>query len=122
MAKFIALIKTERGCDYAPDCGTFFERIEADSTAEAWAKLIKSKWGDWDVRLGGSEDPRDAVKNDSWVPIKDVKLLKIEEEHDSTIFDRWYEEACEAWDQEQREAQEVMERAQLKKLQAKYGN
>ena len=73
--KFIAIVEQSGdGCDYSIGCGIDYEEIEADTINDAWQKLIRGRWGDYDPRLGGLEDPHKAVKNDEMSPIGRVRM------------------------------------------------
>lgn len=118
--KFLAIITTPEGCDYAPGCGEYVEEIEADTFAGAWGTLIANQWGDYDPRLGGVEDPRTAVKNAEWMPIQGIRMVQVLAEEDSTYFDAWYTGACAAYERKERSGTEESERALLEKLKRKY--
>lgn len=118
MSKFIAIIYYTEACDSPPS----FEFVEAEVMEAAWDKLIKSKWGDYDPRLGGFEDPRKAVKNSDWCPVKRVIMYRVLDEGDSAYFDDWYDAACAIWNERDREETEATEKAEFERLKKKFGD
>lgn len=117
MKKFIAIISYTDACGDPPD----IEELEAKSMNDAWDKLIKSRWGDYDLRLGGLEDPRTAVKNGNWEPIRDVRVFHVLAGGDSNYFDAWYEAACTAYENKESLEQDDADRAEFERLQKKFG-
>jgi hypothetical protein len=119
--KFIAIIEQSgEGCDYSIGCGIDYEAIEATSLHDAWQRLIRGRWGDYDPRLGGLEDPRQSIKNDDMSPIARVRMFHVVKEHDGIYFDAWYDSACKAFEAAHSVKTERDERAEYERLKAKF--
>ena len=120
--KFIAIIEQQdgQGCDYSIGCGIAYDEIEADSINDAWQKLIRGRWGEYDPRLGGPEDPRRSIKNDDMSPIARVRMIQVQAEDDGSYFDNWYDSACKAYDAAHSAKATRDERVEYERLKAKF--
>jgi hypothetical protein len=123
MARFVAIItQANDGCDHSIGCGTKVVDIKADTINDAWKKLIRDRWADYDPRLGGECDPHSAVKGCDYRPIEGVRMLHVITEDDSGYFDAWYDSACAAYDRAQEDEDTAAELAEYERLKAKFGD
>lgn len=111
MAKFVAIIKEEEGCDYTIGCGVRVIDIEASDKEEAFKKMLKNTLF-IDVARNNSEPS--SLEN-----LKSVRLIEIAEE-DRKLYKDWIASMTEQFDSIQKEAEEKAERDKYEKLKKRF--